>query len=158
VTLKRSLLQLSIATNPHIDDDAVPALVLLSKLSFLTILDTSIDMPGIRRLAKTIYDERRIIDIEIPSECERYIDSACSSTLFFLSFLRLPSSIFFPPYLHSFSFMPYFLPPLFSVGIRVSPNLLFPSFFLPSTLSSFLLPSTLPSITPVLPPPSLSFP
>ncbi|KAJ7690790.1 hypothetical protein B0H14DRAFT_3532173 [Mycena olivaceomarginata] len=74
VALKRSLLQLSVATNPHIDDDAIPALVLLSKLSFLTILDTSIDMPGIRRLAKTIYDERRIIDIEIPSECERYID------------------------------------------------------------------------------------
>ncbi|KAJ7315335.1 hypothetical protein DFH08DRAFT_715623 [Mycena albidolilacea] len=75
VALKRSLLQLSIATNPHIDDDAIPALVLLSKLFFLTILDTSIDMPGIRRLAKTIYDERRIIDIEIPSECDRYIDN-----------------------------------------------------------------------------------
>lgn len=32
-------------------------------------------MPGIRRLAKTIYDEDRIVDIEIPSACERYIDS-----------------------------------------------------------------------------------
>ncbi|KAJ7765843.1 hypothetical protein DFH07DRAFT_810015 [Mycena maculata] len=81
VALKRSLLQLSIATNPHIDDDAVPAILLLSKLSFLTILDTSIDMPGIRRLAQVICAERRVIDIEIPSACERYIDSLLSALL-----------------------------------------------------------------------------
>ncbi|KAJ7111202.1 hypothetical protein C8R43DRAFT_1041770 [Mycena crocata] len=74
VALKRSLLQLSIATNPHIDDDAIPAIILLSKLSFLTILDTSIDMPGVRRLAQIIFDENRVIDIEIPSACERYVD------------------------------------------------------------------------------------
>lgn len=88
VALRRSLLQLSIATNPHIDDDAIPAILMLSKLSFLTILDTSVDMPGIRRLAQTIYDERRVIDIEVPSACETYIDSA------FFSFLppSLPSS------------------------------------------------------------------
>ncbi|KAF8155373.1 hypothetical protein K438DRAFT_357150 [Mycena galopus ATCC 62051] len=75
LALKRSLLQLSLATNPHIDDDAVPAIILLSKLSFLTILDTAIDMPGIRRLAQTIYTERRVIDIEVPSACERYLDN-----------------------------------------------------------------------------------
>jgi hypothetical protein len=51
---------------------------LLSKLSFLTILDTSIDMPGLRQLAQTIYDESRVIDIEIPSACELYVDSASS--------------------------------------------------------------------------------
>ncbi|KAJ7505587.1 hypothetical protein B0H11DRAFT_1850811 [Mycena galericulata] len=81
VALRRTLLQLSIATNPHIDDDAVPAILLLSKLSFLTILDTSIDMPGIRRLAQTIYDERRIIDIELPSACDLYIDNMGSRYL-----------------------------------------------------------------------------
>ncbi|KAJ7732141.1 hypothetical protein B0H16DRAFT_180720 [Mycena metata] len=75
VALRRSLLQLSIATNPHIDDDAIPAILMLSKLSFLTILDTSVGMPGIRRLAQTIYDERRVIDIEVPSACETYIDN-----------------------------------------------------------------------------------
>ncbi|KAJ7052014.1 hypothetical protein C8F01DRAFT_1066440 [Mycena amicta] len=74
VALRRSLLQLSIATNPHIDDEAVSALIMLSKLSFLTILDTRIDMPGLRRLAKVIHDERRIIDVEITSVCESYID------------------------------------------------------------------------------------
>ncbi|KAJ7672228.1 hypothetical protein DFH06DRAFT_1082159 [Mycena polygramma] len=81
VALKRSLLQLSIATNPHIDDDAVPAILMLSKLSFLTILDTSIDMPGLRLLAQTIYDERRVIDIEIPSACETYVDNLSSRYL-----------------------------------------------------------------------------
>ncbi|GLB44753.1 putative MINDY deubiquitinase [Lyophyllum shimeji] len=74
VPLKRSLTQLSIGSNPGIDDDAVPALLLLSKLSFLSILDTSIYMPGLRRLARTIYYEDRIIDIEIPSSCEEYVD------------------------------------------------------------------------------------
>ncbi|KAK7055930.1 hypothetical protein R3P38DRAFT_2682467 [Favolaschia claudopus] len=73
LALKRSLLQLSIAINPHIDDDAIPAIIMLAKLSFLTILDTAIDMPGIRRLAQTIYDESRIIDIEVPSACEHYV-------------------------------------------------------------------------------------
>jgi len=75
VPLKRSLTQLSIGSNPAIDDDAVPALLFLSKLSFLSILDTSIHMPGLRRLARTIYDQDRIIDIEIPTACEEYVDS-----------------------------------------------------------------------------------
>ncbi|KAJ7698980.1 hypothetical protein B0H17DRAFT_317089 [Mycena rosella] len=81
VALKRSLLQLSIATNPHIDDDAVPALLLLSKLSFLTILDTSVDMPGLRRLAQVIFNDNRVIDIEIPSACEHYVDNMAAHYL-----------------------------------------------------------------------------
>ncbi|KAJ7651061.1 hypothetical protein FB45DRAFT_1018418 [Roridomyces roridus] len=81
VSLRRSLLQLSIAVNPHIDDDAIPAIIMLSKLSFLTILDTNIDMPGIRRLAETISEESRIIDIEMPSPCETYINDLESQYL-----------------------------------------------------------------------------
>ncbi|KAF7335460.1 hypothetical protein MVEN_02199300 [Mycena venus] len=81
MALKRSLTQLSIATNPHIDDDAIPAIIMLFKLSFLTILDTSIDMPGIRRLAQTIFDEQRVIDIEIPSACDRYVENLASQYL-----------------------------------------------------------------------------
>ncbi|KAG6817233.1 hypothetical protein H0H87_011290 [Tephrocybe sp. NHM501043] len=73
--LKHTLTQLSIGSNPAINDDAVPALLLLSKLSFLSILDTGILMPGIRRLAHTIYIEERAIDIEIPSACEEYIEA-----------------------------------------------------------------------------------
>lgn len=61
--------------NPQITDDVVPALLLLSKLTFLSILDTNINMPGLRRLARTIYDDDRVIDIEIPTACEDYVDS-----------------------------------------------------------------------------------
>ncbi|KAG6918415.1 hypothetical protein DXG01_014594 [Tephrocybe rancida] len=73
VPLKRTLTQLSIGSNPAINDEAVPALLLLSKLTFLSILDTSVLMPGLRRLAGTIHDEQRAIDIEIPSACEEYV-------------------------------------------------------------------------------------
>lgn len=61
--------------NPQITDDVVPALLLLSKLTFLSILDTNINMPGLRRLARTIYDDDRVIDIEIPTACEDYVDT-----------------------------------------------------------------------------------
>ncbi|KAG6840336.1 hypothetical protein C0991_007337 [Blastosporella zonata] len=71
--LKHTLTQLSLGSNPAINDDAVPALLLFSKLAFLCILDTGIGMPGLRRLACTIYDEGRIIDIEIPTACEVYV-------------------------------------------------------------------------------------
>ncbi|KAJ7628450.1 hypothetical protein FB45DRAFT_867514 [Roridomyces roridus] len=81
VALRRTLLQLSIAINPHIDDDAVPAIIMLSKLSFLTILDTNIGMRGLRRLAKVIADEHRSIDVEIPSACETYIHNLESEYL-----------------------------------------------------------------------------
>jgi hypothetical protein len=66
---------LSIASNPLIDDHAVPALLLLCKLSYLSIVDTGIGMNGLRLLAGTIHEEDRIIDIEIPTVCEFYIDS-----------------------------------------------------------------------------------
>ncbi|KAG5643084.1 hypothetical protein DXG03_001579 [Asterophora parasitica] len=74
VPLKHTLTQLSIGSNPRINDDAVPALLLLAKLTFLSILDTGIQMHGLRRLARTIYDDDRIIDIEIPIACEDYVD------------------------------------------------------------------------------------
>ena len=57
------------------DDDAVPALILLQKLSYLSVLDTTIGMAGLRRFAQVIMDEDRNMEIEIPQECEDYIDS-----------------------------------------------------------------------------------
>ncbi|KAK0204366.1 hypothetical protein DFS33DRAFT_1319557 [Desarmillaria ectypa] len=74
-SLKRTLTHLSVATNPDIDNDAIPALLLLFRLSFLSIQDTSIDMPGLRRLAQVINREGRIIDVEIPGACGHYIDN-----------------------------------------------------------------------------------
>jgi hypothetical protein len=66
---------LSIASNPLVDDDAVLALLLLNKLSYLSILDTGIGMTGLRRMAWTVHEENRVIGIEIPTVCEFYIDS-----------------------------------------------------------------------------------
>jgi hypothetical protein len=71
------LTQLSLAKNPDIDNEAVPAILLLSKLSFLSIFDTSIEMIGLRRLAETIFEENRTVNVEIPFVCEAYIDSTC---------------------------------------------------------------------------------
>ncbi|KAF8151043.1 hypothetical protein B0H34DRAFT_785117 [Crassisporium funariophilum] len=82
VSLKRTLVRLSLAANPHVDDDAIPAIVLLSKLSFLSILDTGIEMGGLRRLASIIVAENRFIDIEIPFSCEAYIDGIHSKYLY----------------------------------------------------------------------------
>jgi hypothetical protein len=78
-SLKYSLRSLSVADNPRITEDAVPALILLSKLSFLSILDTSIGMPGLRRIADVIEKEQRIMDVEIPEICEIYLLSRYSS-------------------------------------------------------------------------------
>lgn len=84
VSLKRTLTQLSLAKNPNIDNEAVPAILLLSKLSFLSIFDTSIEMIGLRRLAETIFEDNRAMDVEIPFICEAYIDSTCFGWLVLL--------------------------------------------------------------------------
>ncbi|KAJ7781932.1 hypothetical protein DFH07DRAFT_728857, partial [Mycena maculata] len=81
VGLKGSLLKLSIANNPLIDDGAVRAIRPLSKLLFLTVLGTGITMAGLRLLARTLSDERRTIDIEIPSACKHYIRNMGSKYL-----------------------------------------------------------------------------
>lgn len=75
VTLKEKLYYLNLAHNPKIDDDAIPAILLLTNLGYLSIQATGIDMPGFRRLAAVIHAEDRVIDIEIPFRCEKYIDS-----------------------------------------------------------------------------------
>lgn len=75
VALKNTLVSLDIASNPCINDSSVCALLLLFKLEFLSICDTGIGMVGLRELAKTIVLENRVIDIEIPTVCEFYVDS-----------------------------------------------------------------------------------
>lgn len=73
--LKRTLKKLILSVNPDITSESVPAMLLLEGLEFLSILDTGVDMVGLRLIAKTIYEESRTIDIEIPYACETYIDS-----------------------------------------------------------------------------------
>ena len=75
VPLKKTLKWLSLATNPDITSESAPAMLLLANLEFLSILDTGVDMVGLRILANTIYEESRNIDIEIPYACETYIES-----------------------------------------------------------------------------------
>ncbi|KAJ3777770.1 hypothetical protein FB446DRAFT_841389 [Lentinula raphanica] len=76
VALKLTLTRLDLSQNPCVTDDAVPALNLciLSKVRFLGLVGTSIGMPGLRRMAKLIQREERIVDVEIPEACESYID------------------------------------------------------------------------------------
>lgn len=73
--LKRSLTRLCLSANPDIDNDCVPAIILLSKLQFLSLFGTSVDMVGLRRLAEVINKDARNIDIEIPLSCEVYVAS-----------------------------------------------------------------------------------
>ncbi|KAH9948596.1 hypothetical protein B0H21DRAFT_230902 [Amylocystis lapponica] len=76
VALKRTLVELDIALNPRIDDDVIPALLALSKLEFLSLFDTGVRMPGLRRLAQSLRAQKKTdFDIEVPRECEQYIDT-----------------------------------------------------------------------------------
>lgn len=77
--LKRTLRSVSLASNPKVTDEAVAALILLYSLGQLSILDTSIGMTGLRRLASMIYNQEWIIDVEIPRACEDYIDRKLSN-------------------------------------------------------------------------------
>ncbi|KAG1866161.1 hypothetical protein F4604DRAFT_1928172 [Suillus subluteus] len=63
VALKEKLYHLNLAHNPKIDDDAIPAILLLTNLAYLSIQATGIDMPGFRRLAAVIHAEDRFADL-----------------------------------------------------------------------------------------------
>ncbi|TFK21468.1 hypothetical protein FA15DRAFT_645556 [Coprinopsis marcescibilis] len=75
VPLKLTLTKLSLAYNPCVTSISVPALILLDRLVFLSLLETSVDIIGLRSLATVAFDEYRGVDIEIPSVCEAYIDN-----------------------------------------------------------------------------------
>jgi hypothetical protein len=80
VALRRTLLYLHLEDNPDITDDAVPALLMLRKLYFLSLIDTGLTMRGMRTLARVLYAERRPIDIVVPLICEDYVHSTWSIT------------------------------------------------------------------------------
>jgi hypothetical protein len=66
---------LNIARNPAVDDDAVSGLLMLTKLTYLSAADTSIGMPGARRLVKDkmLGDGERTL-IDLPHLCHEYIE------------------------------------------------------------------------------------
>ena len=71
--LGRTLTDLDIAYNPRINDDAVPALLTMRKLQYLSLLDTSVTIAGVRRLAVELEEGRRNVEVEVPGPCEEYI-------------------------------------------------------------------------------------
>ncbi|KZT73548.1 hypothetical protein DAEQUDRAFT_662157 [Daedalea quercina L-15889] len=80
VALRRTLSELDLSLNAAVDDDVVPALLALPKLSFVSLFDTGVRMPGLRRLANGIAERALaggsdVLDIEVPRECEEYLDS-----------------------------------------------------------------------------------
>ena len=73
--LARTLTDLDIAYNPRINDDAVPALLTMRKLLYLSLLDTSVTMNGVRRLAVELEEKVRSVEVEVPGPCEEYLKS-----------------------------------------------------------------------------------
>lgn len=74
-SLKHQLKELYAEDNGRINDDCIPSLCLFSSLVLLRVYGTGIKMQGLRRLASSVHNEGREIDVEIPEECERYLNS-----------------------------------------------------------------------------------
>jgi hypothetical protein len=70
LALRHTLSFLHLEDNPRITDDAAPALVLLGKLRFLSLVGTGLCMPGLRRFA--LHTPARVALI-IPAACEAYL-------------------------------------------------------------------------------------
>ncbi|TFK63706.1 hypothetical protein BDN72DRAFT_927378 [Pluteus cervinus] len=81
VPLKRSLRFLSVSTNTKITNDSIFALTTLSRLEFLNIFDTEIDIKGVRQFARRLVEQDRITDLVLPLECEEYFDDIRSRYL-----------------------------------------------------------------------------
>ncbi|THH08190.1 hypothetical protein EW146_g9071 [Bondarzewia mesenterica] len=69
VALKPTLTQLYLDDNPMIDNDSIPALTMLNKLTILALYGTSIAMAGLRRLATAIQTRGQDLCLTIPEEC-----------------------------------------------------------------------------------------
>ncbi|KAF9648954.1 hypothetical protein BDM02DRAFT_3095551, partial [Thelephora ganbajun] len=54
VSLRRSLTELYIGANPRVNDDVVTPLLMLSKLSRLSLVDTGVSLQGLRRFAVSV--------------------------------------------------------------------------------------------------------
>jgi hypothetical protein len=78
VALRRTLAYVHIEENPLINDDAIPPLLALSRLQFVSLIDTNIQMPGLRRFALAIREGRRRVDFIMPHQCELYFRRAFS--------------------------------------------------------------------------------
>lgn len=82
VRLKWSLKELYVDGNPRIDDESVGPILLLTRLRYLSVINTSVGMLGLRRLAADVFDNPRQFEIEAPEPCHEYIASENSCQLY----------------------------------------------------------------------------
>ncbi|KAN0092623.1 hypothetical protein V8E55_003407 [Tylopilus felleus] len=74
VALKHNLRYLDLTGNVLINDDSMPALILLENLQFLSVFETGVLMPGLRKLAVAVKGGKHVMDIVIPTVCKDYIN------------------------------------------------------------------------------------
>jgi hypothetical protein len=70
VALRHTLTTLKLRGNKSVTDNALPALLLISRLRMLGLRGTTISMTGLRRLIP--FSESFL---DVPADCEAYIDS-----------------------------------------------------------------------------------
>jgi hypothetical protein len=75
VRLRKTLLHLDLAGNMRVTDDCIPALLRLQRLRSVTLVETGVDMPGLRKFAKFVRDQGQVVEVEFPQSCEIYITS-----------------------------------------------------------------------------------
>lgn len=76
VSLRRSLIELYIGANPRVDDDVITPLLMLSKLSRLSVVDTGVSIQGLRRFAVSVDGEGRVCPrIHVSPEWTNYLRS-----------------------------------------------------------------------------------
>lgn len=73
VALRSTLRRLILSWNDEIDNDVVPCLCALRKLEVLSLLGTSVNMNGVRKLSWTIKERGDEIDLFLPASCEEYL-------------------------------------------------------------------------------------
>ena len=76
VSLRWSLTELYIGANPRVNDDVVTPLLMLSKLSRLSLVDTGISLQGLRRFAVSVDGtEQAYPRVHVSPEWINYLDS-----------------------------------------------------------------------------------
>ena len=94
VSLRRSLTELYIGANPRVDDNLVTPLLMLSKLSRLSLVDTGVSIRGLRRFAVSVDGAGQAYPwIHVSHEWIKYLKGKPqpNNAFCFVSFLNLGS-------------------------------------------------------------------
>ena len=93
VSLRRSLTELYVGANPRVDDNFVTPLLMLSKLSRLSLVDTGVSLQGLRRFAISVDEAGRVYPwVHVSHEWMKYLKGEHRNpgqiTRFFFLFLN----------------------------------------------------------------------